>query len=322
MFTSIMLIVFGSALLAWGADRFVTGALVIARQLGVPSLVIGIVLVGFATSLPEMIVSAMASFHGSPVLAIGNAVGSNIINVCLAIGIATLIAPITTRSNLLKREFPVLMGVILVVFLLLADGFLSRLDGVLMSVLFLLLIGYMIYQAKTHRAQRDAMAKEAEEMIPEAMSTKMALFWWLFGLVLLLVSSRMLVIGAVAIAQHFGVSDLVIGLTVVALGTSLPEIAAAVASALKNEPDIAIGNVIGSNIFNLLPVMIMPALIAPTAVPPHLLTRDFSLMMVMNILLMVFAVGIKGRGKIYRLEGLLFVLIYCVYTALLILGVI
>lgn len=313
MHFAILLIISGSALLAFGADRFITGASVIAKNLGISPLVIGIVLVGFATSLPEMLVSAMASIHGKAVLAMGNAVGSNITNIGLAIGIAALVRPLQVHSSLLYREFPILLSVMLVVLLLIVDGFLSRTDGFIMVGMFVAVIVWMTHIARSKKYQQDALAKEANEVIPEKMSTGVALFWWLFGMVLLLVSSRMLVIGSISIAKHFGVSDLVIGLTIVALGTSLPEIAAAVASTLKNEPDIVIGNVIGSNLFNLLPVMIMPALIEPSKVPKEYITFDYAVMIVMTIVLFIFSVGVRGKGRINRLEGALLILAYLAY---------
>lgn len=308
------LIIAGCALLAFGSDRFVTGVAVVARNLGVSPLVIGIVLVGFATSLPEMLVAAMAAMDGAPTLAMGNAVGSNIANVCLAVGCAATVQPLVVKSNLLKREYPIMMAVMVFVFLLLLNGYLSRLDGILMSIIFVGLIILMLWVARRRGGRKDPIAAETLEEIPEKMSTARAMFWWIVGLMLLLVSSRMLVAGAVIVAKHFGVSDLVIGLTVVALGTSLPEIAAAVACSIKNEPDIVLGNVIGSNLFNLLPVMIMPALIAPTKVPEHFLTRDYSVMVVVTILLFILSFGIRKRGQISRVEGVLLLGIYAGYV--------
>lgn len=308
------LIIVGCVLLSFGADRFVTGVAVVARNLGVSPLVIGIVLVGFATSSPEMLVAAMAAINGAPALALGNAVGSNIANICLAIGSAALVSPLTVKSNLIKREYPIMMAVMVFVFLLLLDGDLTRIDGVLMSIVFVGLIGLMLWVARTRSGRKDPVAVETLEEIPEKMSTATAMFWWLLGLALLLLSSRMLVTGAVIVAKHFGVSDLVIGLTVVALGTSLPEIAAAVASSIKNEPDIVLGNVIGSNLFNLLPVMTMPALLAPTKVPEQFLTRDYSVMVLVTILLFILSFGIRRRGQITRVEGVMLLGIYAIYV--------
>lgn len=318
MLIATIVLLIGCLLLAWGADRFVTGAAVLARFLGVSPLVIGIVLVGFATSLPEMIVSGMAAWQGNPVISIGNAIGSNITNIGLAIGIAALIKPLFVRSRLLTREYPVLIGVMLFDYILLFDGTLSFVDGLLMTALFIGLIFYMTYLTRTQQYQRDAMVHEAEEAIASDMKPLTALLWWLLGFVLLLVSSRMLIYGAVTIAQYFGVSDLIIGLTIVALGTSLPEIAASVVATIKNEPDMALGNVIGSNIFNLLPVLIMPAVIAPTKVPAAVMTRDYPIMILMTALLLIFSLGLRIREKISRPEGGFLVILYLIYTAYLV----
>jgi len=307
---AILLLISGCALLGWGADRFVTGASVVARNFGISPLVIGIVLVGFATSLPEMLVSAIASWQGTPQMAIGNAVGSNITNIGLVIGICAMIRPLSVHSRLLKREYPILLGIMLFVLLLLLDHQLDRFDGLWLFVAFLFLLAWMVRLTKSKEYIDDPVALETAEEISTTMTTQMAIFWWFLGFVLLLISSRMLVEGAVFIAHYFGVSDLVIGLTIVALGTSLPELAAAVVSTFKNEPDIVLGNVIGSNMFNLLPVMMMPAWIAPTAVPNSLLQRDFVVMLVLTILLFIFSLGSKGRGRINRLEGGLFLAIY------------
>ena len=300
---AIFLIIAGSALLAWGADRFVSGASVIARNFGVSPLVIGIVLVGFATSLPEMLVSAIAAWQGTPVMGIGNAVGSNITNIGLAVGISAIIRPLSVHSRLIQREYPMLLAIMLFVLLLLLDYQLDRIDGLWMLGLFIIVVIWMYRLARSKKYARDAVAREFEIEIPTKMNTKLAFFWWFVGLVSLLISSRILVAGAVFIAQSFGVSDLVIGLTIVALGTSLPEIAAAVVSTLKNEPDIVLGNVIGSNIFNILPVMMMPAWISPTSVPVEVVKRDFMAMLLFTVALFIFSLGTKGKGRINRFEG-------------------
>lgn len=307
---ALFLLIAGSALLGWGADRFVTGASVVARNFGVSPLVIGIVLVGFATSLPEMLVSAIAAWQGAPVMAVGNAVGSNITNIGLAVGLSAIIRPLNVHSRLLKREYPMLLGIMLFVLLLLLNYQLDRLDGLYMLVVFSIVVIWMFRLTKSKEYLDDPVAAETIEEIPKTMSTKLALFWWFFGLLMLLISSRMLVDGAVFVAKLFGVSDLVIGLTIVALGTSLPEIAAAIVSTLKNEPDIVLGNVIGSNMFNLLPVMMMPAWISPTAVPELVVKRDFMVMLLLTILLFIFSLGSKGDGRINRIEG---GIILCVY---------
>lgn len=315
IYFAIFLLISGSLLLGWGADRFVTGASVVARNFGVSPLVIGIVLVGFATSLPEMLVSAIAAWQGTPVMAIGNAVGSNITNIGLAIGLSALIRPLNVHSRLLKREYPMLLGIMLFVLLLLLDHQLDSYDGFWMLGLFLVVVAWMFKLTRSKEYLQDPVALETAKEISKTMSTKRALFWWFFGLISLLISSRMLVAGAIFVAKSFGVSDLVIGLTIVALGTSLPEIAAAIVSTIKNEPDIVLGNVIGSNMFNLLPVMMMPAFIAPTPVPEQVINRDFMVMLLLTIVLFIFSLGWKQGGRVNRLEGTFILCIYIGFIA-------
>jgi cation:H+ antiporter len=266
MLLNIAAIIAGFALLVWGAERFVTGAAALARNLGVSPMLIGLTIVGFGTSAPEILVSSISAWQGNPGLAIGNALGSNIANIGLILGVTALIAPLTVRSETLKREYPMLLAVCLVAMLLMLDGDLSRLDGGILILGLIILLYGMVRIARADAT--DPMEKEYEAELPEAMGTGMAVAWFLVGLVTLLLSSRMLVWGAVEIATAMGVSDLVIGLTIVALGTSLPELAAGITSALKNEHDIAIGNIIGSNMYNLLAVLPMPALIAPGIFAP------------------------------------------------------
>ena len=326
LWTSFAAIVAGFALLVWGADRFVLGAAATARNLGVPPLIIGLTIVGFGTSAPEMLVSAVAAWNGNPSLGVGNAIGSNITNVGLVLGITALVTPLSVRSETLRREFPVLFAIMLVALVLLSDGTLSRIDGILLVSGMGVMLYWMTRLGMSQRqpvegpqpvGNTDPMGDEYAEEIPSAMPTWKALGWVLIGLGVLLGSSQLLVWGAVNVAHWLGVSDLVIGLTVVAIGTSLPELAASVMGALKGEHDIAIGNVLGSNMFNLLAVLGMPGLIQPDAIPPEVLSRDYPTMILLSIALFGMAYGFRDAGRVSRLEGLLLLLGYAGYMLLL-----
>lgn len=305
----------GFVMLTWGADRFVIGAAAVARNLGVSPLIIGLTIVGFGTSAPEMLVSAVASWRENPGLAIGNAIGSNITNIALILGTTSLIAPLSVHSSALRREFPVLLLVMLVALGLMFDGELGSMDGALLGVG---LVAMMIWLVRLGmRDRRDPMQSEFDAEIPSHMPMLHALLWLVLGLVVLVAGSRLLVWGAVNVAQAFGISDLVIGLTIVALGTSLPELAVSVMSALKKEHDIAIGNVIGSNIFNLLGVLAMPGLIAPGLFAPEVLMRDFPVMIGLTLMVAAMGYGLRGPGRINRLEGAVLLCAYIAYQTLL-----
>ncbi len=295
-------VVAGLALLVWGSDRFVFGASASARNLGVSPLVIGLTIVALGTSTPEILVSATAALHGNPGVSIGNALGSNIANIGLVLGVTALVHSVMVRSKIFRLEFPLMFAVIGLAWLLLGDGMLDRADGVILGTAFILLL--LLMAVIGVRARRsDPLRREFAEGIPATVSTARAFFWFVVGLATLLLGAQFIVWGAVSIARSFEVSDLLIGLTVVAVGTSLPEIAASITSILKDEPDIAVGNVIGSNMFNLLPVLALPGLIAPTAVPPEALQRDFPVMLVLSVALVIMAWGFRGAGRIARWEG-------------------
>ena len=316
MLESIIAVIAGFVFLAWGADRCVLGASVTARNLGISPLVIGLTIVGFGTSAPEMLVSGIAAWQGNTGLAIGNALGSNIANIGLVLGVTALVAPLTVHSDTVRREIPILLAVSLLAFVLLNDGNLGRLDGALLMVGLVLMI-YMVVNLGLKSRKGDPLEQEYTEEMPAAMGTGKALFWLLFGIAVLLVSSRVLVWGAVNIAQAFGVSDLVIGLTVVAIGTSMPELMATMISAIKNEHDIALGNIIGSNMFNLLGVLGLPGLISPGGFLPEVLMRDFPWMIGLTLALFVMSYGFRAPGEINRIEGAVLLLAYCVYMVLL-----
>ena len=278
--------------------------------------IIGLTIVGVGTSAPEILVSAVAALNGNPDVSIGNALGSNIANIGLVLGITALVRGVVVRTKVFRLEFPVLFAVMGLAWWLLADGNLDRSDGTILSAAFIVLLHLMVMIAA--RARRsDALRREFAEEIPAAIGTARALLWFTIGLAALLLGSRAVVWGAVSIARMFEVSDLLIGLTVVAIGTSLPELATSVASVLKNEPDIAVGNAIGSNMFNMLPVLALPGLIAPTAVPPEALQRDFPVMLALSVALAVMAWGFRGVGRIARWEGGVLVLAFVGYQGLL-----
>jgi len=311
---SVMAIIIGFGLLVWGAERFVHGAAAIAKNFGVSPLIIGLTVVGIGTSAPEILISIVAAYQGNPALAVGNALGSNITNIALVLGITAIVIPLTVKSETLRREYPIMFIIMLVALMLVMDNHLGQMDGViLISGLFFMLY-WMIQQGK--KQKRDPMEKEFEQEIPD-ISTQKALIWFFIGLVLLIVSSRGLVWGSVNIAKAAGISDLVIGLTIIAIGTSLPELAASIVSALKKEPDIAIGNIIGSNMFNLLVVFGIPGLMSPHTIDSAILERDFPFMIGLSIALFMTAYGFKGEGRINRYEGGLLLGGYIAYMVVL-----
>ena len=310
---SIIAIIFGLGLLVWGAERFVHGAAAIAKNIGVSPLIIGLTVVGIGTSAPEILISVIAAYQGNPALAVGNALGSNITNIALVLGVTAMIMPLTVKSETLRREYPIMFSIMLLALFLVADQHLGQLDGlILISGLFVMLY-WMIQQGKKEKT--DPMEQEFDQEIPD-ISTQKALLWFVIGLVLLIVSSRGLVWGSVNIAKAAGVSDLVIGLTIVAIGTSLPELAASIMSVLKKEHDIAIGNIIGSNMFNMLVVFGIPGLMSPHVTDPAILERDFPFMIGLSIALFIMAYGFKNKqGRINRFEGSLLLGGYVAYMA-------
>lgn len=311
-------IIFSIALLVWSADKFVEGAASLARNFGMSPLLIGLTVVSLGTSAPEILVSVTAALAGASGIAIGNAVGSNIANIGLVLGVTALISPLPIRSALARKELPILALVTLGAGLLLLDLNLNRTDAALLFTgLCLTLYFFATYHPENSTAQ--PFEKEEQEALPH-LKTGLAVFWFLVGLLLLIISSKALVWAATDIAQLLGVSDLIIGLTIIAIGTSLPELAASIASVLRGHHDIALGNVIGSNIFNLLAVMSLPAAIAPYSFSAEVLWRDYGVMASLTALLILFCYfGIlRGRTiKINRMLGSLFVIIYGAYLALL-----
>ena len=309
-------IITGFILLIWSADRFIIGAAATARNFDVPPLIIGLTIVGFGTSAPEMMVAGFASFGGSPSMAIGNALGSNITNITLVLGVAALITPLDVHSRILKKELPILLFSSLVLLALLSDMTLGRIDGFILLGLLCLLMWWITWQGIRNQST-DALSEEYIEELPGEMSTSHALFWLVAGLVLLTISSKILVWGAVNIATAFGVSELIIGLTVIAIGTSLPELAASITGALKNEHDIAIGNVVGSNLFNTLGVLAIPGLVHPATLAEGIMERDIPVVFILTISLFIMAYGFRGQGRINRVEGGILLSAFIAYQLLL-----
>ena len=302
MLTAVIQLVAGFLLLVWGADRLVAGASAAARNLGVSPLVIGLTIIGFGTSAPELVVSAVATLKGNSGLAVGNAIGSNIANMGLVLGATALIYPLRLESTALKREYPMLLLIMLVCFLMALDGVYSQPEGWTLLIGLLLVVIWII-RIGLHRPLSDPLAEEFDAEIPKDTPTKTAVFWLLVGLTVLPVSSIFLVEGATTIARYLGVTDTVIGLTVVALGTSLPELATAITAALHKEDDLAIGNIIGSNIFNLLGVLGIAAVIHPVDLLPIILARDFPAMFLITGVLYLMASDFRGPGRIGRRSG-------------------
>lgn len=307
----------GFILLAWSADRFVVGASALAYNLKVSPLIIGLTIVSLGTSAPEILVSAIAAFQGNPGIAVGNAVGSNIINTGLILGLTALVMPLKVHSSILRREMPVLVAVMAITFVLILDGILGRLDGLLLITGMTVMLFWVVRLATRARNGIDPMADEYAEEVPTDLGIGRSLFWLLVGAIVLLVSSRLLVWGAVSVAREIGVSDLVIGLTIVALGTSLPELAASVMSALKNEHDIAIGNIIGSNIFNMLAVLGVAGVIHPVDIEHAVLIRDFPVMALLVMFVLLMVNRLRSPGSITRMEGAFLVIAFCCYQTLL-----
>ena len=316
MWVNLLLMIVGFAVLIWSADRFLSGAAATATNLGVSNIVIGLTVVSLGTSAPEIVVALIAALEGNAILAIGNAIGSNIANVGLVLGITAIVAPLPFSENVLRRELPWLLGATVLAIVLIFDRELSFTDGV-----FLLAgLAYILWQLL--RSERDAdpaesaLASELEEL-PE-MKQSSALFWLFAGLAALLASAQLLVYAATQIALDLGISSMIIGLTIVAIGTSLPELAATVGAAMKGQPDIAIGNIVGSNILNILAVLAVPALISTTGLDFSALWRDSGMMLALTLMLALFAYGMNSRAVITRFEGLVMLLAWIGYNLLLI----
>ena len=319
MLTFVAAIVIGLLLLIWSADRFIDGASSIARIMGISPLIVGMLIIGLGTSAPEMLVSGTAALQGNPGLGIGNAIGSNITNITLVLGITAIFYVLPVHSQLLKKELPLVFSSAILAWFLMYDGFFSRSDAIILFVALVIILVWMITSAKRDYQSHDPLIDETIEELPEELPFNQSIFWTIVGLLLLLVSSKLLVWGASNIASQMGISDLVIGLTIVAIGTSLPELAATISSARKGETDLAVGNIVGSNLFNTLAVLAIPALIQPLEVPAGVLDRDILVMLVLTVVLLVFSFGCfkNSRYKITRFNGVVLLLSFFAYEALL-----
>ncbi len=322
MFSALLLpsvfLIIGLALLVWSSDLFIDGAASIAKYLSISPLIIGVVVLGFGTSAPEILVATLASLDNSPGLAIGNVIGSNIANIGLVLGITAIIAPITVKSSLLKREFPVLLGITLIGIVLMMDHNLDIFDGIILLILLIIVMVWMI-RANKSVDKSDSLAEETIQEIDNLpkVSYKKSLVMLVVGLIILMLSAKLMVMGAVDIAHYFNVPETIIGLTIVAIGTSLPELASAITAAKKGEGDLMIGNIIGSNLFNLLAVLAMPALISPSRVEGTTLFIDYPIMLGLTLLMLMVALPRKGKTEITRLEGIFLVSCFIAYMILL-----
>jgi cation:H+ antiporter len=312
MIGNLLLVIAGLVLLIWGADRFVHGAAATARNLGIAPLMIGLTVVAFATSAPEILVSIVAALQGEPGLAFGNAIGSNIVNIGLVLGMTAMIRPIRLESATLRREMPALLAVSLLTVSLFLDSFLSRVDGIVMLT-GLVIVMVWLARLGLRSSANDPIAMDYEAEIPTDVSMPMALVWLVVGLGTLLVGADLLVDGAIGIAKMLGVSEVVIGITIVALGTSLPELAVSLASALKGEYGLAIGNIVGSNIFNLLAVIGVAATIEPAALASTVLSLHIFVMVAFTLVLFAMTYDYDGKAQLSRVEGFALLAAYIAY---------
>ena len=327
MILSIAAIVVGLVLLVWSADRFVDGAVGVAQFFGMSTFLIGMVIVGFGTSAPEMVVSILSAMNNSPQLALGNAYGSNIANIALILGATALIMPLVVKKQAMTRDIPILILTTILTVFLLKDGNVSFADGMALLIAFVVIMTFNILSELNAKRKRkkDGIKDESDSEFEttEKVSIGKSILLLIVGLALLIASSRMLVWGAINVALALGVSDLLIGLTIVAVGTSLPELASSIAAARRGENDLAVGNIIGSNIFNTLTVVGLAAVIAPIkAMDPEVLSRDLPIMSALTLLLFLICIPFKKKngkriGGFGRLGGALFLSLYVGYLVLL-----
>ncbi len=314
MLLAFIAVVVGLVLLIWSAEKFIDGAAATSRWLGLSPLLIGMLVIGFGTSAPEMMVSVLAAMQGNPGLAVGNAYGSNIANIGLVLGFIALISPLAVHSGVIRKEMPLLVAVMLLTGYMLFDGWISRAEAIVLLVALGIFIAISIIRSRGQEG--DPLSGEVTESLDSnPMSRGKAIMWTLIGLVLLIASSRLLVWGAVEIAVAFGVSDLIIGLTVVAVGTSLPELASSISALRRKEHDMVLGNVVGSNLFNSLAVVGLAGVITPIEVGREVLVRDWSVMTFMTLMMVLFAFSWRGRPRrINRVEGGVLFAIFIAYT--------
>ena len=313
MVTSFVILILGFAALVWSADRFVYGAAALAKNFGVPTLIVGLTVVAMGSSAPEMMVSASAALAGKTDTAVGNAIGSNITNILLVLGITALFRPLSVSSSTLKREIPLVLIVSLATWYIFSDNYFSLAEGVALLIGFVVFIGGLIIVSLRAKNQTDPFVSEACDEVPNDVPTKKAVIWLVIGMVLLPVSAHFLINSAVDIAKYFGLSDLVIGLTIIAIGTSLPELAASIAGVLKNEDDLALGNIVGSNIFNILAVLPFAGIINPSVIDPSVANRDILIMIGATVALIIMSLNFRGAQRINRVEGGLLLIAFLGY---------
>ena len=313
MVTSFVILILGFAALVWSADRFVYGAAALAKNFGVPTLIVGLTVVAMGSSAPEMMVSASAALAGKTDTAVGNAIGSNITNILLVLGITALFRPLSVSSSTLKREIPLVLIVSLATWYIFSDNYFSLAEGVALLIGFVVFIGGLIIVSLRAKNQTDPFVSEACDEVPNDVPTKKAVIWLVIGMVLLPVSAHFLIDSAVDIAKYFGLSDLVIGLTIIAIGTSLPELAASIAGVLKNEDDLALGNIVGSNIFNILAVLPFAGIINPSIIDPSVANRDILIMIGATVALIIMSLNFRGAQRINRVEGGLLLIAFLGY---------
>jgi len=313
MVTSFVILILGFAALVWSADRFVYGAAALAKNFGVPTLIVGLTVVAMGSSAPEMMVSASAALANKTDTAVGNAVGSNITNILLVLGITALLRPLSVSSSTLRREIPLVLLVSIATWYIFSDNYFSFFEGAALLFGFVVFIGGLIFVSLRAKNQDDPFVSEACDEVPDNVPTKKAVFWLVVGMILLPVSSHFLVGSAVDIAKYFGLSDLVIGLTIIAIGTSLPELAASIAGVLKNEDDLALGNIVGSNIFNILAVLPLAGLINPSVIDASVANRDVIIMIGATLALIAMSLNFRGQRRINRIEGGLLIVAFMIY---------
>ncbi|AXY00222.1 calcium/sodium antiporter [Vibrio alfacsensis] len=311
MLEAVALLIVGLVLLVWSADKLVFGSAALARNVGISPLVIGMTILAMGSSAPEMMVSATAAWDGKTDTAVGNVLGSNIANIALILGITALIKPLSISSAVIRRELPLMIAVTVLAGILLWDNHLGFYEGVLLFVLFGGFLYAMLKISRKEQKAGDAFIEEQEAEIPEGVSNPKAIMWVVIGLILLPIAASVLVDNAVIIAKFFGMSDLVIGLTIIAVGTSLPELAASLAGVLKGEDDMAVGNIIGSNVFNILAVMGLPGIINPSMLSEYAMGRDFWVMLGVSLLLVAMCLG-KSRS-INRIEASILLVCFVAY---------
>jgi cation:H+ antiporter len=320
MFIQILILLLSLITLVWSADKFVFGASALARNLGISPMIIGLTIVAMGSSAPEMMIAVTASLQGNVDTAIGNVIGSNITNIALVLGLTALFHPLSVSSTTIKREIPLILIVTAIATYMLGNNNFSFNEGLILIIGFVLYIATLLVVTLRRSKQNpidDKMVLEAEQEVPDGVSTKHSVIWLIVGMILLPLSASFLVDSSIFIAKAFGISDLVIGLTVIAVGTSLPELAASIMSIIKKEDDLALGNIIGSNIFNILAVLSLAGLIAPGDIDHAAAVRDAPFMLATTFLLFILCFSRGKNFRISRAKGLLLLTVFIGYQVLL-----